>query len=347
MPERRFFLSRLAALPLLAMARGNAEQTSTTRTPLKIMIKSAWGSDDLGASSFMTHPYLNGWHVDRSRFDSMLSTAAARAGAQVFKRTTAESVQRTGRSAWSVEANSPDGHLHFLARFVVDAAGRSGRLSSRLGARRHIVDHMVGITLESSNPKFENVMPSLIEAHPLGWWYSAGLPSGNAIAIFFTDAEVCAAERLATQHGWRRLLHESIHTRDRVGGCVFPPKPRVFPAGTHLLSPGAGDSWLAVGDALIGRDPLSSSGVDFALASAERANELLQALAKGSKHAADAFDAAVRSDFSNYLRQRNGYYAMESRWPDSPYWQRRQVLPSLAQQRAPRSAESERGTMKT
>jgi predicted peroxiredoxin len=52
MSERRFFLSRLAALPLLAITRGNAEQTSTTRTPLKIMIKSAWGSDDPTKAAF-------------------------------------------------------------------------------------------------------------------------------------------------------------------------------------------------------------------------------------------------------------------------------------------------------
>jgi predicted peroxiredoxin len=54
---RRDFLSRLssiAALPLF-LGRGFAEQSSTK--PLKIMMKSAWGSDDPTKAAF---PFLHG-----------------------------------------------------------------------------------------------------------------------------------------------------------------------------------------------------------------------------------------------------------------------------------------------
>jgi hypothetical protein len=40
---RRLFLSRLAALPLFGAVVQSAE---TSKKPLKIMMKSAWGSDD-------------------------------------------------------------------------------------------------------------------------------------------------------------------------------------------------------------------------------------------------------------------------------------------------------------
>src|SRR5262245_29969021 len=47
---RRLFLSRLAALPLFGALAQASEQG---RKPLKIMMKSAWGSDDPTRASFV------------------------------------------------------------------------------------------------------------------------------------------------------------------------------------------------------------------------------------------------------------------------------------------------------
>ncbi len=49
--ERRGLLSRLAFLPFLAGVAANAG-ASPTKTPLKIMFKSAWGSDDPTKAAF-------------------------------------------------------------------------------------------------------------------------------------------------------------------------------------------------------------------------------------------------------------------------------------------------------
>jgi len=55
MTPRRSFLSRVTALPFLALP-GNAAQTSS-RPSLKILMKSAWGSDDTTKAAF---PFLHG-----------------------------------------------------------------------------------------------------------------------------------------------------------------------------------------------------------------------------------------------------------------------------------------------
>lgn len=56
MPARRTFLSRLAAVPFLAAPAALAEQPQTQKQ-LKIMMKSAWGSDDPTKAAF---PFLHG-----------------------------------------------------------------------------------------------------------------------------------------------------------------------------------------------------------------------------------------------------------------------------------------------
>lgn len=285
-------------------------------------VQSAWGSTELESSSFLGLSVPNGWHLDRSRFDGMLSLAAAEAGARVFRDTSARAVSRDRQGIWSVKARSLRGELDFRSRFLVDATGRSGQLCTRLGIRRHRIDRMIGIARLYSQPVGRNVLPSLIEAHPLGWWYSAGLPSGRAVAIFFTDSDLCAHHGLRGTDGWCRLLSETRYTRERLSRWVFLRQARVFPAGTHRLDCAAGEGWLAIGDAVIGRDPLSSSGIDFALASAERACQMIKTLAAGACKSV-AYDADVRRDYAAYLHQRQAYYAMEERWPDSPFWQRR------------------------
>jgi predicted peroxiredoxin len=60
MKPRRFFLSRLAGLPLLAMAAADGLQAQVqgqTHKTLKIMMKSAWGSDDPTKAAF---PFSHG-----------------------------------------------------------------------------------------------------------------------------------------------------------------------------------------------------------------------------------------------------------------------------------------------
>ena len=52
--ERRHLLSRLAALPLLASLSDTGSAVDQQR-PLKIMMKSAWGSDDPTKAAFPFH----------------------------------------------------------------------------------------------------------------------------------------------------------------------------------------------------------------------------------------------------------------------------------------------------
>jgi predicted peroxiredoxin len=60
MEPRRSFLSRLAGLPLLAIAAADGVESqgqAETRKPLEIMMKSAWGSDDPTKAAF---PFSHG-----------------------------------------------------------------------------------------------------------------------------------------------------------------------------------------------------------------------------------------------------------------------------------------------
>ena len=50
---RRKLLSHLACLPFFALGTATAQEPAKTSKPLKIMMKSAWGSDDPTRASFV------------------------------------------------------------------------------------------------------------------------------------------------------------------------------------------------------------------------------------------------------------------------------------------------------
>lgn len=285
-------------------------------------VQSTWGAEEVESSTFLTSPFLMGWHVDRLRFDGMISNAAESAGVQVCRDTLVRKIERMDAARWCVSGSSGKEDVQFVSRFLVDATGRSARLCSQVGVGRERVDRLLGIARRYEDFS-ESDLPSLVESHPWGWWYSAGLPGGGAIAIFFTDPDIAAGSNLTNTEEWSGVFEQSRYTRERFSGCAPSNSIQVFSAGSHCLHQAAGDSWVAIGDALIGRDPLSSSGIDFALASAEQATSVLCALANGHPEAALRYTSDSRLDFSFYLGQRRAYYNMEQRWLDSLFWKRR------------------------
>src|SRR6516164_8530120 len=85
---RRSFLSRLAALPLLGIVGQGSAQT---RKPLKIMMKSAWGSDDPTRASF---PFLHGLALaDAGHEVQIFLTGEA---TYLMRQSTADAVQPVG-----------------------------------------------------------------------------------------------------------------------------------------------------------------------------------------------------------------------------------------------------------
>ncbi|MEU5262763.1 tryptophan 7-halogenase [Amycolatopsis sp. NPDC021455] len=277
----------------------------------------AWGTDEVSSQSFLFSPHGTGWHVDRARFDEMLVTAAARAGATVFP----ARVRRVRRIAggFTVDAAIPAS-----ADAVVDATGRAARISRGLHARPARHDRLVCAARVVPRRGDEPFCDTFVEAVAEGWWYSAPLPDGHRIVACFTDAPIAARAGLATPAGWRAAVVATTHVRQFVCGREESPVRLVTAAG-HRLCPCAGPGWLAVGDAAFATDPLSSGGVTSALRTAIAA---AAALADGDRAGYSALIDAMAAD---YFARYSEIYGWERRFPTSAFWRsRRPVWPSHA-----------------
>ena len=164
---------------------------------------------------------------------------------------------------------------------------------------------------------------TLVEACADGWWYSALLPGGRLMAVYMTDADLLRRQRGSWHAFWQARLQQTMHTQARLRAFDLQAAPRVVAANSSRLDRVSGRGWLAVGDAAMAFDPLSSQGLMQALASGIRAGEALNRHLAGEAAAIGEYDSRANEVFREYSRLRAVYYGREQRWPQSVFWRRR------------------------
>lgn len=110
-----------------------------------------------------------------------------------------------------------------------------------------------------------------------------------------------------------------------VHGYALAGRPRATSAASGRLVPWCGPGWLAVGDAALSLDPLSSQGIFHALYTGLRAGEAIADALDGHDAALAAYDHRLFEIRAAYLHNRAAAYAAEPQWADQPFWCRRRL----------------------
>jgi flavin-dependent dehydrogenase len=294
---------------------------------------SAWGQAELDETSFVFSPYGHGWHLDRQRFDALLARLAADAGARLCQGARVTDCLANPRGGWQIEFTTGRIRETLQAAFLVDATGRASSLARPPAAKRISYDRLIGLVAFYSTPlpNQEFDTRTLVEAVADGWWYSARLPDSRLVAAFMTDADLKPIGRARLRRYWLDRLQQARHTRSRLRTARQATELSIVAAGTYRLDRVTCESWLAVGDAAMAFDPLSSLGIYTALESGLEAAQAIDNVQAGDPSALTAYDHWTDSSFDEYLRMRALHYEREQRWPASVFWQRRQPALEPAQ----------------
>jgi flavin-dependent dehydrogenase len=277
-----------------------------------------WGSAVPGDTDALFNPDGPGWHLDRIRFESWLRAVSFERGAIPLIPAQIESILfRDGR--WIVQIQ--DGPT-IEAFILIEASGRSASLARRLGASLRRRDRLIcRWTRGYCSGDGYGAGLTHIEAVETGWWYTAPVPNGQRILGFLTDADLPAARM-------RNLLaktRETVELNKILSRSQFnPSRPiRTVAANSSALEPPIGSGWLAVGDAALSLDPLSSQGLLNALFMGLSAAKAVVRHLAGDADALFEYSRIVARIDTAYRRNLETFYGYERRWPDSLFWQRR------------------------
>lgn len=290
--------------------------------------RALWGGS-LATHDFLRDPQGAGWHLDRATFDTMLLAAALDAGATLRRGVTLRTLTRKA-DEWGVVTNLGQ---RLRTRLLVDASGRAAGLCRRLGARRRRLDRLTAIyAVLRSDPGLPVDTFSRIEAAADGWWYTAPLPAGGRVVGYHSDSDRPILRPLATADGFLAALSRTrmIAAEVSLDGATVAEGPHVVPAHSAVTDPPGSDGWLAVGDAALALDPLSSQGLMNALFTGMAGGDAATALLAGDGTAGHAYAARIAEIRAAYTANLALFYEAEAGRHGGAFWTRRAAEPLRA-----------------
>lgn len=275
---------------------------------------SAWGSRQLFERNYLFTGRGHGWHLDRSRFDAWLLSNAEDAGIRCIRSRAIRATRSEG--LWRIEL---EGGGELVARAIVEATGRSTRLLRHQGTAPRRDDGLVADARWFRHDRPEaSADGALVESIPDGWWYSASLPGQRGVAMFMTDKD------LRTQTSWDERLTAAPATSARLASWQPTGQAVLRAANSQCSEVVVGEGLVAAGDTAAAFDPISALGIGFSLRSGMEAARVAVASIEDNAAPATGYAASVVRIYADYRARLRGIYELEQRWPENPFWARRQ-----------------------
>jgi flavin-dependent dehydrogenase len=290
---------------------------------------SRWGSEYLREIDFLRDPAGHGWHLDRQAFEIWLRNKAIERGAALLAPARLAHVEWGHNQNWEIAVMHDDQRLGVQARILIDAGGRTPVIARRLGATRIRLDNMVcGWVLGETQNNNSQQGFSYIHSVPEGWWYTAPTPGGKRIVTFHTrvgnpattwmhSATALLEQAQKIPHLCERIDFERIKQNQR------PLQYGYTAANSAITRPATGSAWLAVGDAALSFDPLSSQGIFNALYTGLAASESAYRFLRGEISAFAEYQQQLEEIRAAYERHLQEWYRSETRWREEEFWKGR------------------------
>ena len=225
-------------------------------------------------------------------------------------------------------------------RLIVDATGRNRAVLHLMKIPVAEHDSLVSFSCHAPRIKHPRLTHGVyVESFEHGWGMASTLNDRENVITLFTHRGNRVQKELKKYGNWPSLLSGTIHLKD----FLTPVERRVVGgnANSSLAEQSAGRNWLAVGDAALALDPLSSHGITNALYTASQAAAAIEtSLTGGGDAPLRTYSDSLAAIGAAYLNAKHDLYSQERRWPGATFWlaaQRRAALrrshkrsPSLA-----------------
>ncbi|WP_417785192.1 NAD(P)/FAD-dependent oxidoreductase [Tenacibaculum sp.] len=297
-------------------------------------MQSYWGSNQLQIVDHIRNPDGFSRSLDRKNFEVYLRKIASERGVNCIWGTRLSNSSYED-NYWKVTTKSDDLKSRIThtiqAKFVIDATGRQSHFTKSLGIQRTSYDKLISCWMSLPNTQ-ENTMSTIV-ADELGWWYSAVVPDNKRVIAFQTDADLVDRNTFkhvntflsfAKEHKLIQPLIEGNKATVNFHGTVS--------ANSTRLEQATGKQWVALGDAAMSFDPLSSQGMFNAMANAMQLQKLLinydfirDLDSVKEKQFNRLYENQLQQVWNHYLKHKNFFYSTETRWKEATFWERRGI----------------------
>ena len=263
---------------------GLLEKLQASRYPKKVGVQfvshAGRESQPFFFRSRRDHASSETWHVDRAEFDKLLFDTAAEFGAERLERTRVLEVLFDGDCATGVRLQTASGErIDLASRVVLDATGQQTLIANQLGLKRPDPDfrkaaiwrHYSGGERDTSGGGVKTII--LHSSDQRSWfWYIPQSHDQVSVGVVGDTADL-----LKGRGSIEQIFEEELAKCEGVARRLRRAEPvddlSVMKEFAYSTTQSAGPGWAMIGDAWGFIDPVYSSGVYFALKSADMATE--------------------------------------------------------------------------
>jgi 2-polyprenyl-6-methoxyphenol hydroxylase-like FAD-dependent oxidoreductase len=208
-------------------------------------------------------------------------------------------------------------------KILVDATGRNRAVLQKLNIQSNAFDDLVAVSCHLPKIKHPKLTHEVyVESFKQGWGIVSALNDTENICTIYTHKGHEVLAQLKDTSTWKSVLSETSYFKD----FLVEEKNVSFKGGnanSSVATQIAGSNWLALGDAAMSFDPLSSHGITNAMYTAARASEVIEKkLTVADVEVFPAYDKAMHTIFQQYLQSKNTLYQQELRWKEASFWKR-------------------------
>jgi flavin-dependent dehydrogenase len=288
-------------------------------------ISSVWGDWQVTDNDYFKTVQGSGINLVRPILNQAMVSRAEGEGVSLHYSTNLRSMLRHA-GGYSATLLGPHGRWRLDADLVVDASGRNAVAARQLGYGRTRCDRLIALAGQVTTcPEPDTIGRVYVEALADGWWYGVQLTEEVQLLIYMTDSEVLQSRSGGARALWRDRLRQIKLPALRACEAAWCPRISIFDAATQCLDASNDEPFLAVGDAAMAFDPVSSWGISKALCDGHYGAKALLRDTAGESGLAAAHAQQRLNAFHAYLAKRAAVYDAERRFQDSDFWRSRQT----------------------
>ncbi len=290
--------------------------------------RSVWASNSIDETDFLQDIDGHGWHLDREKFENQLRDHALKKGTSFYHRANFKSLSKA-KNGWQIGFKKDNKISTIEASIVIDAGGRAAPLSKQLKIHRINNDHMVCSWIRG-HEKTSHVDAgfSYVQATKNGWWYTAPIPGEKRILSFHTDTRISTLSHFSNSQTQLNAAKQQSQLAELLNRCEFTPDKTQGRVAAHssTLTRYSGGNWLAVGDAAMCFDPISSQGIFNSLYTGLYAAKTIRQYLDGKLIDLCDYNQALQTIWVSYLLHADYWYSIPERWKQSPFWKLKSAL---------------------
>ncbi|MFT6138300.1 MAG: flavin-dependent dehydrogenase [Salibacteraceae bacterium] len=271
---------------------------------------SIWNSDTLGTDNFFNHnPYKYGLKLNKKKLLADLGTETE---GDLISYTNLVEINTTAENI-TVRIKS-DGKVKTISsKVIVDATGRNRAVLKQFGINSESFDQQVALSCHLPYFKHPKIIHQIYtESFEHGWGIVSSLNKQINGITLYTEKGSPILSQLKDYQNWKNLLSKTKYLKDFL---LDDANRKVIgtDANSSRASQIAGSNWLAIGDAAIAFDPISSHGNSNAIYSANAAaNAIELKMQNNSITSFQKYANTLSEIFETYLEQKVELYETES-----------------------------------